>query len=220
MRSETKKRILEVSLTLFSERGYEAATMADIANAVGIKAPSLYKHYKGKRDIFESLLKEMSERYRDFANENKLEGENPDTAAAEYADTDLEGLVSAAYGLFQYFLHDPYASRFRRLLTLESFRSPEMAKLFVAQYIDAPTQFQGTIFGIFMRQGFFKDLDPQVAAYQFYSPVFLLLNLCDNSPEREPEALDLIRRHIEHFSVLYSLEGREHPRHGEEAYNG
>ena len=47
----TKQKILNEALTLFSERGYNAVYVGDIAAAVGIKAPSLYKHYKSKKDI-------------------------------------------------------------------------------------------------------------------------------------------------------------------------
>ena len=40
----TKQRILMEALKLFSKEGYEAVSVEQIANAVGIKAPSLYKH--------------------------------------------------------------------------------------------------------------------------------------------------------------------------------
>lgn len=49
----TKERILDAALTLFSEKGYDAVSVDRIARAVGIKAPSPYKHYAGKRAIFE-----------------------------------------------------------------------------------------------------------------------------------------------------------------------
>ena len=59
----TKQKIIENALILFSEKGYEAVTVANIAEAVGIKAPSLYKHFKSKQDIFESILMELQSRY-------------------------------------------------------------------------------------------------------------------------------------------------------------
>ena len=59
----TKKRILDEALTLFSEKGYANVFVTDIAKAVGIKAPSLYKHYKSKQDIFNTILDEMKNRY-------------------------------------------------------------------------------------------------------------------------------------------------------------
>ena len=57
----TKSRILDASLTLFSEKGYHAVSVAEIADAVGIKAPSLYKHYKSKRDIFNGILRKCKQ---------------------------------------------------------------------------------------------------------------------------------------------------------------
>ena len=53
---DTKKKILDVALTLFSEKGYGNVYVGQIAEGVGIKAPSLYKHYKSKQDIFEAIL--------------------------------------------------------------------------------------------------------------------------------------------------------------------
>lgn len=62
MRQEdTKGRILSAALELFSKRGYEAVTVEQIAQAVGIKAPSLYKHFKSKRDIFDSIVCRMEQ---------------------------------------------------------------------------------------------------------------------------------------------------------------
>ena len=62
--SGTKKKILDISLDLFSKYGYAQVSMEQIADAVGIKAPSVYKHYKGKQDIFDSIFALMDERYR------------------------------------------------------------------------------------------------------------------------------------------------------------
>ena len=52
----TKEKILDAALTLFAENGYDGTSVEQIANVVGIKAPSLYKHYKGKEDILNALI--------------------------------------------------------------------------------------------------------------------------------------------------------------------
>ena len=52
----TKERIIEKSLTLFSKRGYNAVTVRDIASAVGIKASSLYNHFENKQNIFNTIV--------------------------------------------------------------------------------------------------------------------------------------------------------------------
>ena len=61
---DTKQRILDEALTLFSEKGYANVFVGDIADRVGIKAPSLYKHYKNKRAIFDAIIDLMNTRFR------------------------------------------------------------------------------------------------------------------------------------------------------------
>ena len=63
----TKERILDEALTLFSEKGYANVFVGDIAERVGIKAPSLYKHYKSKRAIFDAIIEEMNRRFDEQA---------------------------------------------------------------------------------------------------------------------------------------------------------
>ena len=61
----TKKAVIYHALALFSDRGYDGVSMRDIASAVGIKAASLYNHFKSKEDIFMSIIDEMSKRYKE-----------------------------------------------------------------------------------------------------------------------------------------------------------
>ena len=56
-------QIKKVALKQFSENGYEGASMADIANVVGIKKQSIYTHFKGKDELFLQVCSDV------FANE-------------------------------------------------------------------------------------------------------------------------------------------------------
>jgi AcrR family transcriptional regulator len=60
---ETKQRILDTSITLFAERGFEACTMRDIAAAVGIKAPAIYNHYDSKEDVLAAAMEHILGRF-------------------------------------------------------------------------------------------------------------------------------------------------------------
>lgn len=60
----TKQEILEHALALFMEKGYEGASMSDIAAATGIRKASLYAHYSGKEEIFFAVFSEVLEEYR------------------------------------------------------------------------------------------------------------------------------------------------------------
>ena len=61
----TKQEILEHALTLFMNKGYEGASMSDLAAATGIKKASLYAHYSGKEEIFSAVFTGVVEEYRD-----------------------------------------------------------------------------------------------------------------------------------------------------------
>ena len=78
----TKQKILNEALSLFSEKGYSAVYVGDIAEAVGIKTPSLYKHYKNKQDIFNSCVEVFSERMGNIRNDLQLPGSK--TASFSY----------------------------------------------------------------------------------------------------------------------------------------
>ncbi|MCM3291580.1 TetR/AcrR family transcriptional regulator [Paenibacillus sp. MER 180] len=53
----TANRIIEVALNHFAEHGYEGASLANIAEQVGIKTPSIYAHFKNKDDLFVSIIR-------------------------------------------------------------------------------------------------------------------------------------------------------------------
>ena len=59
---DTKEKILSAALELFASQGYEAVSVSDIAGRLGITKAALYKHYRSKRDIFDSILRRMEQR--------------------------------------------------------------------------------------------------------------------------------------------------------------
>ena len=59
----TKERIIDSALTLFSENGIESTSVEQIASSVGVKAPALYKHFKSKQEIVDSIFLMIFERY-------------------------------------------------------------------------------------------------------------------------------------------------------------
>ncbi len=200
---DTKKKILDVALTLFSEKGYGNVYVGHIAEGVGIKAPSLYKHYKSKQDIFDAILAEMRKRYDKEAAYLNITGSDAETDADIFARISEDELVKLGIGLFSFFLHDEYECKFRKMLTIEQFSDRELAEMFSDQYINQPLKYQTGLFQMILMQGQMKAEDEEIMALQFYSPIYLLLTLCDREPQREEEALGLLEKHIRQFSRMY-----------------
>ena len=139
---DTKHRILDEALTLFSQKGYANVFVNEIAERVGIKAPSLYKHYKNKQAIFDAIIDEMNTRYQKQANSLNLNGINPVKDIEMYSNISEDNLIEMGKNLFLYFLHDDYTSRFRKILTIEQFNNKDFAKLYSCQYVDEPLSYQ------------------------------------------------------------------------------
>ncbi|MCG8571995.1 MAG: TetR/AcrR family transcriptional regulator, partial [Spirochaetes bacterium] len=52
----TKERIFEIAVELFSQKGFHGTSIRDIAKQVGIKESSLYNHFSSKSAILDSIL--------------------------------------------------------------------------------------------------------------------------------------------------------------------
>src|ERR1700734_298578 len=57
--SATRRRILQIALTLMSQRGVDGTSMRDLASAAGLNVASLYHYFPSKRDLLESVLAEQ-----------------------------------------------------------------------------------------------------------------------------------------------------------------
>lgn len=200
----TKQKIIEEALILFSEKGYSDVYVNDIAKAVGIKAPSLYKHFKNKQEIFHAILDELKENYTKNAAAIGIDGNDTNTDAGIYSDITEESFIEIGKNLFLYFLHDHHMKLFRKLLTLEQFRDSELAGLYSQQYYNDPLTYQGELFKILIATGKFKQVDTEILALQFYAPIYTLLTVCDRQPDREQEALKMIEAHIRQFNMNYT----------------
>lgn len=199
----TKEKILKEALNLFAEKGYNAVYVGEIADAVGIKAPSLYKHYKSKQDIFNAILEEMKNRYDQQALGLNMNGNNAEADTNLFSEVSEDKLVQMGLGLFSYFLHDEYASKFRKMLTVEQFWNPELSQLYQKQYVDDPLSYQGAMFSLLSANDFMIGENSDIMALHFYAPIYMLLTVCDRQPEREAEILQQIERHIRQFNRLY-----------------
>lgn len=66
MGKTSRENILDVAERRFSERGFDATSLADIADEVGIRSPSLYKHFINKDEMFVAVLERLLDPYFDI----------------------------------------------------------------------------------------------------------------------------------------------------------
>ena len=201
---DTKQRILDEALTLFSEKGYANVFVADIAEKVGIKAPSLYKHYRNKQAIFDAIIEEMNRRFLEEAGNLQINGADATEDAEIYKHISEEQLITLGNNLFLYFLHDDYTRRFRKMLTIEQFHDKKLATAYMKQYVDDPLSYQEILLGLMVSAGVLQTENVEIMTLHFYAPIYMLLTICDREPEREKEALKKLEAHIRQFNRLYA----------------
>ncbi|WP_396174705.1 TetR/AcrR family transcriptional regulator [Flavobacterium sp.] len=67
--TDRKLEIITIAAQLFKEKGYSAVTMRDIAQAMNIKAASLYNHIKSKQEILVLIIIEIAEEFTNVMND-------------------------------------------------------------------------------------------------------------------------------------------------------
>lgn len=172
---------------MFSARGYEAVSVRDIAGALGMSQAALYKHYANKQDIFDSILRRMEQGDAEKSQECGVPVENNGSCS-------LDELKAFCREMFRYWTRDPFAASFRRLLTVEQFRSGEMSRLF-AQYLGSgPLEYTA---GLLERLG---SADPAAKAAELYSVMFMSMSLYDGAQDKEL-LTHITERHIDGFTI-------------------
>ena len=203
-RGNTKQEILEAALEMFSVQGFEATSISQIASAVGIRKASLYSHFENKQAILDELVKEVLEQYETHSIFAKTDwGKDNDNLPMTPDDA-----VKMIGGQIRYLLHDPAISRARKMLVIEQFQNPELAKLQTKQnYSDVLRYFTGLVKQMIRLKVLAED-DPEIMAAQFCLPISVWINLCDREPNREPEVMELVETHIQQFFRIYQTKAR------------
>ena len=176
--SNRKEEILIVALHLFARDGYEAVSVSQIAGELDMTKGALYRHYKSKRDIFDSIVKRMEQQDSEQARENEVPEESIEKTPEEYQNVSFDDFVECSKSMFEYWTEDDFASSFRKMLTIEQFRSEEMQKLYQQYLVSGPA---GYVKDLFKNM---KIKDPEENAVKFYANMFFYYSLYDGAADK------------------------------------
>ena len=229
---DTKQKILDKALALFSSRGYDAVSVGEIAQAVGIKAPSLYNHFPSKQAIFDALVESVAAQYTRDTDQISIHVQNAPQDIPVFTAITEDALYEKVRQIFEYSLHNETIRRFRRMMTIEQFRSPELSRLYTERYITRVVRYHGSIIhkhivcshfrilrshlfaGLFeslIAAGEIRHENPQTLALLYVSPVITLLGICDREPEQEAACLEKLRAHVGLFFRTFNLSASGNP---------
>lgn len=186
----TKAEILNAALTVFSEKGYEGARLRDISASLGITKPALYKHYESKEALWEAMIDSVERYY----------SEHMSSVSDTPIPKDWDEFAALSLRQINFTLHDDTVKRVRRVLTLEQYRNGRMSALATRHFITDIEERYTKIFDGMVKNGVLKCENTKLLAFQYTSPVTVLIHLCDREPDREAEITEKIKAHIAKFS--------------------
>ena len=177
----TVEKILEVSLALFNEKGYEKTTIQDIVNALGMSKGAIYHHFKSKDEIIEAL----SERcYHGDAQMELLRNASDKTG--------IEKLRAIIYRQIQ-----NEEKKQIDTISINLWKNPKIFMSGMAENLSVNSQIVERILKEGMEDGSIRSQDPLCAA----QVLMLLLNywICSHIVLKE---LDAIPAKVAYFRTL------------------
>jgi AcrR family transcriptional regulator len=157
----TREQIMDASIDLFAQKGYDAVSIREIARAVGIRESSIYNHYKGKEDIMDSILgyfvQELSKPDPDeVPMDVLLQRYSPD-----------EFMVVAGKAYVQRF-KDVRLGKVWRLISIELYRNKKVRDFFRTVMLEFPLTAWEQTFQKMMDLGYLRPYDARRLANEFF----------------------------------------------------
>lgn len=206
-RQENKKNLfIEKALELFSERGFDAVKISEIAKEVGCTAPALYKHYENKQKLYEALLEDGKKNFeqsmdRVYAGFHDID----ENAIKQICNGNIEEQIEISMKLLTEPLHFKRVKDFRKLMILEQFHMKDLGELYDKRYVQSHYDIHEKIFKVLMDNGLMLKGDPYTAAIAYVSPIIVFIGICDRDPSKEEWAKEQLKKHIIEFDRVYKV---------------
>jgi len=184
-----RDEILMTAVRLFGERGFDAVSTSMIAGELGITKGALYRHFENKQAIFDGIVAKMTALDAQRAQCDRV----PEKPLAEdgesYPKTQLSDLLQFQLHQFAFWTGDPFAVAFRRMVTLEQYKSPGMMQLYQQIIAGGPVQYSADIIQAAMDAGKLKpeakSLGAHALAFSLFAPMQLAIQLADGGESTE-----------------------------------
>jgi AcrR family transcriptional regulator len=197
----TKERIFDVSLELFSRKGFDAVSIREIAREVGIRESSIYNHYPSKDTILDTIFEYFEHelitmRPPEARNPNKIHELTPDV---------FRDRVNLTLNL----LKTPKMEKIFIISSSEQFRDKRAKKIILYSLIKEPQQFTKKVLQIMVENKIINPIDPQILSVEFQYPLFSLflefLLLRGEDADTSTVEKD-ISNHVDYFLNTIKLE--------------
>ncbi len=161
----TRERIINVAIDLFAQKGFDAVSLREVAEAAGIRKATLYYYFTTKDEILEKIFEyvlDMWSRVQVGKWSESLEAEEQIVAMG------LEGFMAMASGVFTSWIGDPRMEKIMRIVFIELYHNEQLKKSQMA-FMGAGGDFFESSFAIMMKHKLIKPADPKILATEYLS---------------------------------------------------
>lgn len=200
----TQKIIFDVSLELFSQKGFEAVSVREIARKVGIRESSIYNHYKNKESILDTIMDYF---IAELAN-NSLSKEFEDDLISQGPEVFFK--VGADMFISQ--INTPEMEKIWRLVSIEVNHNPKIRNFFKKELLEGPIDGWEKVFRIMIEKKLIKPFNPRMLAYEYFSFAiylffeYFVLNYDEDYDSFMDLALEKMDKHAEFLLNTIKME--------------
>lgn len=191
----TKERIFNVSLDLFSQKGYDRVSIREIAREVGIRESSIYNHYKNKEAILDTII----DYFKSELNQSSI----PEGEGEDLINKGPEVFFNVGAKLYIDRINTPEMEKIWRLVSIETYHNDKMREFFKKELLEEPLTVWENTFQTMIDKKMIKPVNPRTLAYEYFSFVIFLffeyfvLKYDDDFDSFMDLALDRIKNHTE-----------------------
>ncbi|MCZ3367005.1 MULTISPECIES: TetR/AcrR family transcriptional regulator [Methanobacterium] len=190
----TKERIFESAIDLFAQKGFDATSMREIAEAVGIKKASLYSHYKSKNEIMDNIF--------EYFKKELIKMRPPEAQNLDKIDKVTPEIFRQRANLTLYIFKNPVMEKIFRIISSEQYKDKRARMIVLECLIHEPYSFSRAVLEIMVKKGIINKIDPDIKAMEFQYTIFTLfmeylLLKSDNS--NTGKIGEMIEKHLDYF---------------------
>lgn len=190
-KTNTRNRIKNTALDLFSKHGFAGTSVRQISGTIGIRESGIYNHFSSKEDILRVLMEDVKK----------------STVGVEIITDELLDRLSTPPVFMKGFVkvlikhwNTEKQKKYLRLVLIEQFREIKGVKVSLKLLVDESINIWSMIFTQMLKLKFIKKNDPLILAEEFVNPIFMIrLQYLVNEKVDLEEVMQKCNSHIDYF---------------------
>ena len=189
----SKAMIRDVAIDLFSEKGFNAVSVRDIADNLPIHKSTIYSHYRSKEEIMDSIIESLIDEFKYNSNQIPLEGLIDKMEPEILLNSTIRPMIEQ--------IRIPRIRKILRLMWIELYQNEKCLNFLKNQYIAPTIKMFENIFQLMMDKGYIKQYNAKILAKEFFYHALYLLFECFILDYNEASFESLIDSLLEKVSI-------------------